>query len=107
MILDGAWRDFAGLVMIGVTCARAAALNSIAQWVNEQAGLLVTTARVRDIELDPVPAFDTRSRLSRQPPKRNGGTIARNYHFRLSSKHSVLLSGFHAEHGWLHLAQDH
>ncbi|HEX2952024.1 MAG TPA: beta-galactosidase [Armatimonadota bacterium] len=58
MILDGALRDFSCLVMLNVESTRRSVLEIIADWVNQQAGTVLTNGRVMDIELTPCAEFD-------------------------------------------------
>lgn len=104
LILDGALSQYRCLVMLAVTCTRAAVLERIADWVNA-GGLLLTTARTRDIELQPVAAFDKVLGI------REGSEEAWGHHreeVRVPAGFSRVgeLAGLHSEKGWLHLAPD-
>lgn len=103
LILDGALSRYRCLVMIGVTCARAAVLERIARWVVEEGGRLITTARTCDIELDPVPAFDAMLGITPESEEAWGHNFQV---LKLPDGFPRLgrLEGFHADRGWLHLA---
>jgi len=103
LILDGILSRFKCLVMIGVTSVRSAVLEKIADWVKHGGGILVTTVRTRDIELEPVPAFDAILGIT---PESEEAWGHQNQAFTLPPmfKKLATLEGFHAERGWLHLA---
>jgi hypothetical protein len=105
LILDGVLSRYRCLAMIGVACARAAVLERIARWVRDEAGLLITTARARDIELDPVPAFDELLGITLESEDAWGHN-QQVLNLPPEFQKLGMLKGFHAEHGWLHLASD-
>ena len=104
MILDGALARYRCLVMVGVASARSAVLERVADWVKKDAGLLVTTTRTRDLELDPVPAFDELVGITADSEDAWGHN---HQVLDLPPKFEALaaISGFHSEHGWLCLAE--
>jgi hypothetical protein len=91
--------------MLGVTCTRAEVLEKIASWVQQEAGLLLTTVRTCDIELCPVPAFDEILGITKDSEEAWG-----HHHEVVNVPPGFSRMGelkhFHAEKGWLHLAAE-
>ena len=104
MILDGALSQYRCLVMLAVTCTRAEVLKKIAEWVNA-GGLLLTTARTRGLELEPVPAFDEVLGI-RGESEEAWGHHRERVNVPAGFPRVGELTEFHAEKGWLHLAPE-
>lgn len=105
MILDGALPRYRCLIMIGVTCTRASVLERIADWVENDGGILVATARVRDIEFEPVPVFEAMQGFTPESEEAWGHhreSLSLPPEFRRLGE----LPSFHAEKGWLGLAPE-
>jgi hypothetical protein len=105
MILDGALSRFRCLVMLAVSCTRTSVLERIAQWVEKEGGILLSTARTCDIELKPVPAFDATLGIT---PKSEEAWGHHEEEVKAPSDFPRVaeLKEFHAEKGWLHLAPE-
>lgn len=105
LILDGILSRYRCLVMMGVSSTRAAVLERIARWVKEEGGTLLTTARTRDIELEPVAVFDELLGIGPESEDAWGHNFQE---LKLPEGFPAMsqLKGFHAERGWWHLAAE-
>ena len=104
MILDGALEGYGCLIMMGATTTRAEVLESIAAWVKEKGGRLLTTSLCRDLELEPVAEFDALFGIRPDSEDAWGHStvdVQKVAGFDQLGK----IPSFHCEHGWLNLAE--
>lgn len=105
MILDGVLDTRRCLVMVGAESTRREVLERIAAWVREKGGLLLAAGRCRDLELEPVTAYDELFGIGSESEEawgHHGEDVAAVPGFaRLGA-----IPRFHSEKGWLGLADD-
>ena len=103
MILDGALDGYGCLLMIGVATTRAKVLQYIGRWVKERGGRLLATGLCRNLELEPVEEFDALFGIRPDSEDAWGHTEV-NVQAGSGLAQLGRIPRFHAEHGWLGLA---
>lgn len=104
MILDGALAEYGCLIMLGARSTRAAVLERIARWTTQEGGKLLAVGLCRDLELEPVRAFDAVFGIQPHSEEAWGHTdlpIRPAEGLPRLSK----IPKFHVERGWLDLAE--
>jgi len=105
LILDGALAGLPCLVMLGAVATRAAVLRRIAAWVRDEGGTLLTVGLCRDLELAPVPEFDSLFGIGAESEEA-WGHCRQEVRAPAAWPRLGRIPGFHVEKGWLGLAAD-
>ena len=102
MIVDGCLDRYRFLVMMGATTTRREVLERMAKWVVESGGLLLSVGRCRDLELEPVAAFDALFGLG---PDSEEAWGHHTQHMKAPPEFSRLaaIPRYHSEKGWMGL----